>query len=77
MCLRGDIFFTTVLDFCFLLDASFSEQVFFHCKGKQQFFEKEKLKAKQVTENSKSRKSKSEKASLSLSKSRKVERCLF
>ena len=82
MCLLGDMF--SLFDCCFLLDASFSEQVFFHCKGKEQF-EKEKLKSNKSQENSKSRKLKSEKASLSLSmsksrevqKSKSVERCHF
>ena len=73
MCLRGDIF--SRFDFCFfLLDASFSEQVFFHCKGKQQFWGRKTESRNKSREDSKSRKLTSEKASLSISKSQKVEK---
>ena len=77
MCLRGGI--VSLVDFCFLLDASFSEQVFFHCKSRQQFWER---KAKSRTSHRKIRKIESWKVKrlhcqfrkVKKSKSRKVEK---
>ena len=77
MCLRGGI--VSLFDFCFLLDASFSEQVFFHCKSRQQFWER---KTKSRTSHRKIRKIESWKVKrlhcqfrkVEKSKSRKVEK---
>ena len=77
MCLLGGI--VSLFDFCFLLDASFSEQVFFHCKSRQQFWER---KTKSRTSHRKIRKIESWKVKrlhcqfrkVEKSKSRKVEK---